>query len=160
MMWRALGLLTGLLCAVSPAVHAAVICRVRTTPVRFGIYDPLSMSATLSTGTVVTTCRLRGRLATQVTVTSSLTAGSSGDYLNRTMRLGGNSLIYNLYLDAADTQIAGDGTGGSSTASATLALTLFNSRQRWRETLYGSMPASQDAAPGTYTDSIVVTINY
>jgi spore coat protein U-like protein len=160
MMRRALAPLASLLGAVSPVLHAAVICRVRATPVQFGIYSPLSASPRLSTGTVMTRCRLQFGPPAQVTIMSSFGPGSSGTYLGRTLRLGGNSLLYNLYLDAAHTLIAGNGTGGSSTGSATLNLTVFNSRGTWRETLYGSMPASQDVAPGTYTDTIVVTINY
>ena len=159
-MRRTLPLLTGLLCALSPALHAAVTCRVRATPVRFGVYDPLSLSPTVSTGTVVTTCRLRGGLATQVTIVSSFTTGSSGSYLDRTMKRGASSLLYNLYLDPAYSEVAGNGTGGSATGTTTLNLTLLRATQRWRETIYGSMPASQDVAPGTYRDSIVVTINY
>jgi spore coat protein U-like protein len=160
MMRRATGLLASVLCAASPLLHAAVTCTVTATAVQFGTYDPLSAAPLLSTGTVVTTCTLRGALSAQATLTSSFTTGSSGKYAGRTMTLGANSLLYNLYLDAAHTQIAGNGTGGSSTGGATLNLNFLNSTQTWTETIYGNMPASQDAAPGTYMDSIMVTIDY
>lgn len=149
-----------LLGAASSLLHAAVTCTVTATPVQFGTYDPLSASALLSTGTVVATCSLRAALFAQATLTSSFTTGASGGYSSRTMKLGVNSLRYNLYLDAAHTRIAGDGTGGSSTGSATLNLTFLNPTQTWTETIYGSMPASQDAAAGTYADTIMVTIDY
>lgn len=157
---RAPTLLASLLCVVSPALDAKVTCTVTATPVQFGTYDPLNLSPALSSGTVVTTCRLMGALATATMLTSSFTAGSSGKYATRTMILGANALLYNLYLDPAHSQIAGDGTGGSSTGSATLNLSILNRTQTWTETIYGSMPASQDAAAGTYIDSIMVTVNY
>ena len=160
MMRHAPSLLAGLLCLASPVLHAKVTCRVSATPVQFGAYDPLNLSPTLSSGTVVTTCRLTGALATQTKLTSSFSTGSSGKFASRAMMLAGNSLLYNLYLDAALTQIAGDGTGGSSTGSATLNLSVMSRTQTWTETIYGSMPASQDPAPGTYADSLVVTISY
>lgn len=152
--------LATLLVAASPVLDAKVRCTVTATPVQFGTYDPLNLAPALSSGTVVTTCRLMGALATATMLTSSFTAGSSGKYATRTMTLGANALLYNLYLDPAHSQIAGDGTGGSSTGRATLNLSILSRTQTWTETIYGSMPASQDAAPGTYTDSIVVTINY
>jgi spore coat protein U-like protein len=160
MMRHAPTLLAGLLCAVSPALHAKVTCSVSATPVQFGTYDPLNLTPTLSTGSITTSCSLQGSQATQAMLQSSLSAGSSGKFANRTMTLGGSSLLYNLYLDAALTRIAGDGTGGSSTGSATLDLTKTNRTQTWTQTIYGSMPASQDAAPGTYADTIMVTVNY
>lgn len=160
MMRRALTWMAALLCAVGSALGAQVTCSVSAVPVAFGIYDPLNASALLSSGSVVTTCTVTAGQAKQTTVTSSFTSGSSGTYVNRTMLNGANPLLYNLYLDAAYTKVAGDGTGGSSTGSATLSLTNSNPTQTWTETIYGSMPASQDAAPGTYTDSIMVTVNY
>ncbi|HVC30621.1 MAG TPA: spore coat U domain-containing protein [Steroidobacteraceae bacterium] len=146
--------------AASPAARAFVRCRVSASGVAFGIYDPSSSSPLASTGSVTTTCTLFGRRSVTVGLTSSLSTGSSGSYVNRTMRSGASALLYNLYLDWNDTQIAGDGTAGTFTGGAMLSLTGSNRVGRWTEPLYGLMPARQDVPPGIYADTIVVTVNY
>jgi spore coat protein U-like protein len=44
-----------------------------------------------------------------------LTAGQSGNFLDRIMKHGHDDLHYNLYVDRARQHVAGDGTGGTST---------------------------------------------
>jgi spore coat protein U-like protein len=69
-------------------------------------------------------------------------------------------LDYNLYYDAGYTEIRGNGTGGSQTGGATFTLTPGAPTQSTSDTMYGRMPAGQNAAVGTYSDSIMVTITY
>ena len=71
----------------------------------------------------------------------------------------GDTLNYNLYLDAAHNQILGDGTGGTSqdSGSATISKT---SPFTFIETIYGRIFAGQDPAVGAYSDSIVYTMNF
>jgi len=71
-----------------------------------------------------------------------------------------NRLNYNLYFDAAFTQIRGDGTGGSQTGGATLTVSSSSRTASATSTIYGRMPAAQNAVPGSYADTIVVTITY
>jgi spore coat protein U-like protein len=71
-----------------------------------------------------------------------------------------NTLGYNLYYDAAYSQIRGNGTGGSQTGGATLNLTPGAPTQSVNAVIYGRIPAGQDPAPGSYLDTIVVTITY
>ncbi len=66
-----------------------------------------------------------------------------------------DALNYNLYLDAARTSIWGDGTGG--TALFTVAIP---SGKAVNVTIFGRIPAGQDVAAGSYSDSIVVTIQF
>ncbi len=139
---------------------AAVTCTVSATPVAFGVYNPLSGTATASTGTVTATCTLVSGGNTTVNVVSSYSTGSSGTFANRTMRSGTNSLTYNLYFDAAYTQVRGDGTGGSQTGGASFSLTSGSRTQSTTSTIYGRAPASQDVAAGTYSDTVTVTITY
>jgi spore coat protein U-like protein len=51
------------------------------------------------------------------------------------MRSGVSQLFYNLYFDAAFTQIRGDGSGGSQTGGASFSLTPFNSTQSTTSTI-------------------------
>jgi spore coat protein U-like protein len=76
------------------------------------------------------------------------------------MLSGLNRLNYNLYFDAAFTQIRGDGTGGSQTGGASLTVSSASRTATATSTLYGRIPASQNAVPGTYLDTITVTITY
>jgi spore coat protein U-like protein len=95
-----------------------------------------------------------------VTLVDSFSTGSSGTYSNRTLRSGTNILNYNLYYDAGYSEIRGNGSGGSYTGSATLNLTAGNPTQTATGTIYGKIPAGQNVAPGTYTDTLVVTITF
>lgn len=146
---------------VMPSAQAAVSCTVSATGPAFGTYNPLSGSPLLSNGSVTATCTLTGNTNTTVNLTSSYSAGNSGNFSSRSMKSGTNVLSYNLYYDAAFTQIRGDGTGGSLTGSASLTLTTSSRTQSVpASTIYGRIPAGQDVAAGSYTDTIVVTVTY
>ena len=137
-----------------------VSCSVSVVGVNFGIYNPLSAAPTLANGQVSATCSLLGRAASRVTITSTYSTGSSGSYAVRTLRSGSNLLNYNLYFDAALTQVRGDGTGGSQTGSASFTLNNRNPVQSTSSVIYGRIPAGQDVVPGSYSDTIIVTIIY
>ena len=139
----------------APQAHAASItsCTATATSVDFGTYTPLQATVLASTGTVTISCTgVTGRN----TVTIDLSQGASGLYTTRTLKAGAATLNYNLYQDAANTEIWGNGTGGSTEASATI-------RRRTpiaTLTVYGSVLARQDPLPGTYADTITVSVNY
>jgi spore coat protein U-like protein len=140
--------------------HGAVRCTVAASGPLFGVYNPLSAAPAYANGQVQATCTLLSGGATTLSLVSSYSTGKSGSYALRSMLAGTGTLSYNLFFDAAYTQIRGDGTGGSQTGGATLALTPGNPTQTSTSTIYGRIPASQDVAPGSYADTIVVTITY
>jgi hypothetical protein len=82
-----------------------------------------------------------------------LNRGSSASFNPRTLQNGTEILNYNLYLDSARTSIWGDGTGGTIDFTDTAAV-LFSKTA----TIYGRVPAGQDAGTGNYSDSLVATI--
>jgi len=155
-------LLLGLALSVGmmPAAAASWTCSVSATGPNFGVYNPFAAPPDEANGTVIANCTLLSGNAATVTLTDSFSTGSSGTYANRTLLSGANVLNYNLYYDAAYTEIRGDGTGGSQTGSATLNLTKANPTQTASGTIYGKLNAGQNVAPGTYTDTIVVTITF
>lgn len=157
-MARALGVIVALVLPV--AAHAAVSCQITATGPAFGTYSPSNTSATVANGTLTATCTLTSGNSASVTLTSSYSTGSSGTFSSRVMLSGSNRLSYNLYFDAAYTQIRGDGTGGSQTGSSSMSLTRASPTQEVESTIYGRVTAGQDVAPGTYTDTITVTITY
>lgn len=152
-----LGCCSGLLPALATG---AVSCTISATGPIFGIYNPLSATPTYANGQVQASCTLLSGGSTTVNLVSSYSTGKSASYALRSMVSGANKLNYNLYFDAAYTQIRGDGTGGSQTGGASLALTPGNPTQTTTSTIYGRIPASQDVAPGAYADTIIVTITY
>ncbi len=141
----------------SPAYAVLLSCSVSATALSFGSYDPTSATARDSTGTVTVTCtsNLAGLLSSWDIL---LSTGSSGSFTPRSLLSGGNSMQYNLYTSAARTQIWGDATGGTAKVSDSQLLVFGTSQHSY--TTYGRIPALQDLAPGTYTDTITVTLNY
>ena len=79
--------------------------------------------------------------------------GAAPTYNPRTMLSGANTLNYNLYFNAARTNIWGDGTAGTVVWARNV-----NRNTNYNRTVFGRIPAGQDAAAGAYTDTIVATI--
>ncbi len=90
-------------------------------------------------------------LPTAVSYTIGLGPGA-GTVAQRKMTSGANGLNYNLYTDAAH----GTVWGASSVSGSTSGVTGNASH-----TVYGRIPASQTTVvPGTYADTIVVTVTF
>ena len=135
------------------AAHSAANaqkCKVQVrSDVVFGIYDPLQSGNLDATGQLRIKCSPR---ASNVLVT--LGAGFSGSYQPRYMQNGLNQLGYNLYLDASRTVVWGDGTSGTD-------YLLLSTLSHWRSvSIYGRTPLGQNAAPGSYSDTVVVTVEW
>lgn len=132
---------------------AVTACTTSASGVVFGTYTPLTPTALLANGTVAISC-------TGVTanngITIDLSTGTSGNYASRTLVSGASTLDYNLYLDAAYTQVWGNGSGGSLEGSVAVT----NGHPNPTLTVYGAVAAGQDPLPGTYSDSITVSVNY
>ena len=146
--------------AASNGAYAAATCTAAATGPVFGVYNPLNASPTLANGTVSVTCTWTGGGSTTVNVVSSYTTGNSGSYATRYMLSGVNRLNYNLYYDAAFTQIRGDGTGGSQTGGATLTVSRNSRTASASSVVYGRIPAGQNAVPGSYLDTITMIVTY
>jgi spore coat protein U-like protein len=152
------GFLAGLL---APArAPAADSCSVSASGVNFGVYDPTSGSSATSTGTLLVSCNWTAPAPAQITVSVYLSTGSSGTYSARSMTSGSNRLTYNLFFNANGSTIWGNGTGGSYYGTATIVTGTPSGSGTANGTLYGIAPAGQDVAPGAYSDTIVVTVNY
>jgi spore coat protein U-like protein len=126
--------------AWAPAARA--VCWIATTGPAFGPYDPLSPAPVDAAGSVQYVCSTPSKV--------SFSTGSSGNFASRAMQGAQGALMYNLFVDAARTQIWGDGTAG--TVLPTVPAGLFRSVP-----VYGRVPARQNVAAGSYSDSLVVT---
>src|SRR6266851_3813121 len=107
----------------------------KTTPMRF---------ASIAAGV----CLLAAAGAPAAVV--SLSASGNGAYRPRQMISGANTLNYEVYFDAALTIVWGVGADSHPVAAGNGATV----------PLYGRIFALQDAAVGTYSDTITVTFNF
>jgi spore coat protein U-like protein len=156
-------ILAGCLSAfLAPLAQAATIvnCTASASGIAFGIYNPLSAVANASTGSLKVTCSGSGTGSANVTLNVTLSTGLSGSYATRKMFSGVNTLNYNIYWSTAYNQIIGDGTGGSFAGSTPPFAVPAGGSNFATGTLYGLIPASQDVAPGAYSDVIIVTVTY
>jgi spore coat protein U-like protein len=117
--------------------------------VGFGVYDVFSKFPNQAgVGTVSIQCKSINRAAVV-----SLSTGLSHSYGTRHMRSGNDTLDYNLYTTPARVMVWGDGTGGSSVMSASKNRTTSLD-------IFGSIPEGQDPAVGSYTDTILISVDF
>lgn len=134
-----------------PTDVRAVDCQISATDHAFGTYDPTSSVATDSTSDVTVKCLLAGTLV-ETSYTITLSTGASGNYSERTLESASDVLGYNLYVDSTRTTIWGDGSGDSATVS--------NTAQKETHTVYGRLFAGQYVAAGSYSDTIIATVQF
>jgi spore coat protein U-like protein len=150
-----------LCCAV--VAQAAVTCSVTAGSAAFGVYNPLSAAPLDSTSTVSVTCSLTTPDTVVVNFIVAMSPGTSGSYGSRAMSSGTSNLNYNLYVDSSRSQVWGDGSSSTSTASGSISLGHGlgnNGSGTVTYTDYARLPPAQDVAPGSYTDSIVVSVTW
>lgn len=131
-------------------------CLVSSANLAFGSYTP-------NTGALTGNSNITVRCTKTTPYTVSLNAGTTtgGTLGQRLLANGANTLQYNLYTTAGLTTVFGDGTGGTATAAGTgNGVSVGNAVTH---TVYGSLPdnaTNQDATPGSYSDTITVTVTY
>ena len=93
------------------------------------------------------------------TVTYSLQLGPSGNgqRASRAMRSGSEQLLYNLYTDAARSQVWGDGSEGTMVFTGALQLPSTRTAQH---PVYGRLFERQPVLPGSYGDALQVTLSF
>ena len=133
------------------AVSATVVasCTVSTTPMAFGNYNSASLT---STATVTSTCSntTAYNLGLNAGTASGATVTTRGMFVSGTP---GVVLNYGLYSNSSRTTNWGM-TIGTDTVTGT------GSGAAQPITVYGQIPGGQLVAPGSYTDTITVTITY
>jgi spore coat protein U-like protein len=126
----------------------ATNCAVNASTLNFGSAGVLR-SAVDATSSIIVTC------TNALPYTIALDGGLSGasNPTQRVMSQASQNITYGLYRDSARAQPWGD-SAGTNTAAGTgsgLAQTV---------TVYGRVPAQTTPSPGTYSDTVVVTISY
>lgn len=123
----------------------AATCTLDVQPLSFGNYDFQSGQDLESVGHVIVSCD------TSASFTIALSPGS-GTFVARSMQSGTHRLFYNLYTDATQTMVWGDGSGGSTVVG--------DSGVEVDRTVYGKAPAGQNPYIGVYSDAITVTLSF
>jgi spore coat protein U-like protein len=138
--------------AVTSTVQAT--CSATATTLAFGAYTP-------GAGTVTNNSTISVKCTKNTPYTVALNGGSTagGTVAQRLMASGANHLQYNLYTAASLATVFGDGSGSSQTETGTGAgVATANTL-----TVYGQLPdnaTNQAAVPGSYSDTITVTVSY
>jgi spore coat protein U-like protein len=125
-------------------------CTLSATAVAFGTYDVFQVGPADSTGTITYRCSNNDH-----NIRIAISAGASGAFANRTLKTGSENLRYNLFYGGF-TQVWGDGSGGTTTY-------FENNPPNNKDvvlTVYGRITAGQDVGIGSYTDTVVVTLEY
>ncbi len=132
-------------------------CNISTSPVAFGVYDPLTANASsgsdlAGTGTVAVSCT-NGTSGTITLGQGSHAAGGSTDTVPlRQMQSGSNQLAYFLYSDNSRSVVWGNTAGAGVVHNGTGSSTDL--------TVYGLVTKGQALPAGSYSDTVVATITF
>ncbi|MET0209862.1 MAG: spore coat U domain-containing protein [Burkholderiaceae bacterium] len=136
-------------------VSATVVsaCAVSAATLNFGAaIDPTAAALPLDASTTMTVM-CTATTPYSVALNAGANAGGASNFGARSIKNGSHTLGYQLYLDGTRSTVWGDGT-----ASSLLPGVGIGSNQTL--TIYGRLPSLVGAVPGTYTDTVTVTITY
>jgi spore coat protein U-like protein len=133
--------------------YADASCTVSSTGVSFGAYDVFN---TDTTGNISVACT--GLTESSTVAYDILISTGGGSYPSRAMTSGGHLLNYNLYINNSRSIVWGDGSAGTAKISDGYGLGLSAVIKDY--SIYGRIPARQNGYVGSYSDMIIVTVNY
>lgn len=134
-------------------------CKVSAANLAFGTYTPGSGAITGNSDITV-------NCTNTTAFTVALSAGDSGSYTQRYMEnttTSSDLLDYQLYTTSALTSVWGDGSSTDGTSTVTGTGAGMAPANAITETVYGQIPdtaTNQAAVPGSYQDTITVTVSY
>ena len=129
----------------------AANCVLTTTTLNFGAYDPVQVNKTTPL-TVSATIKIA--CTTGTTTTLTIDTGLNPTHAvgaSRAMASGSDYLSYELYTTSSKTTVWSTANAVSNAAT---------SKAPTSELVYGSIPAGQNVAAGSYSDTVTVTATY
>ena len=126
-------------------------CTITTNPVAFGSYDPIVAQASAdldATGAVVIACTKGAVTTLGLDTGANVSAGA------RRLASSGNFLTYELYQDSSRSTVWGN-SGAALFNSGTSP-----SKDARTFPVYGRVTGGQDVTAGSYTDTVVATVNF
>jgi len=142
----------------APSAQAICVlcsCNVEPDSMAFGAFAPLDNAPLNGASNIKVTC---SGIAALDAVTLRLNGGVNGTVAQRRMKSGANLLDYNLYRDAARTQIWGTGSGGYAAVEVENTLGLLG----WTSNtpVWGRIAPAPATPPGSYSDTVTVTVEW
>jgi spore coat protein U-like protein len=153
------GLILGVTSMTAEAAETATLtvsasvtnnCTISAAAISFAAYDPVVANATANLdgeGRVTIACT-KGAVPT-----IGLGAGSNASGSTRRLASGAEMLTYELYSNSSRSTVWNSGGGILTTTAAP-------SKAPRDFSVYGRITGGQDVAAGTYTDTIVATVNF
>ena len=137
-------------------VTATVIssCTVSGTTLNFGSSIDALATATPLDATSTLSVQCTNTTPYAVSLNAGSNAGGATNFSARAMKSGTHTLAYQLYLDVARSSVWGDGTASSATSSST------GTGSTQTLNIYGRLPSLANVVPGSYTDTVTVTVTY
>ena len=136
---------------LAPVAAQAINCSWDIIPanINFGTYSGTKLTATSA---FQFTC------TPPAVATMTITRGGGASFIPRDMSTGtpGQTMDYNVYMDAADSIVWGDGTSGTQF----LTFTASPGTKTYAGSIFGMIPSGLSVAAGTYTDTLQVTLNW
>ncbi|WP_072573715.1 spore coat U domain-containing protein [Granulibacter bethesdensis] len=129
-------------------------CAVSVNNLNFGVYNPFSTTQTTTSANItVSRCPI---LFGSYSVGLNAGQYGGGSYSNRSMQYNSYRLRYQIYTSNTYSTIWGDNSQGTGMQYGNCFFFTCNNSF----TMYGVIPPSQNIPPGSYTDTVVVTITY
>jgi spore coat protein U-like protein len=129
-------------------------CSIANASMSFPNYDPLSSSPTVTTASISVTCT-KGTTGASVGLDNGLNSANASLGQHRAMKSGANYLSYDIWQDSAHTTIWGNTPGIN-----TKAIPVPASASPQTLTAFGQIPARESTPAGSFTDSVVETVNF
>lgn len=147
------------------ATPAATTCSSSNVALSFGPYLPITAAPLDAQANLIVTCTRTvappdtAPAKTTISVMLGPSQGSNSIQNRQMFRGGGADLLnYNVYLDAGRISVWGN-TTGVDTATSTINVPNRGTASA-TFTFYGRVFALQNVTPGTYGDSLLITVNY
>jgi spore coat protein U-like protein len=136
---------------VSATVNAT--CAINSaSALSFGAFDP-TQGAQASTSTISVNCTN----TTPFSIGLDAGGGAGATVGNRVMISGSNTLTYTLYQDSGHTTVWGNTVGTDTVSGTGAGMAAANAITK---TVYGYVPAQPNTVPGSYSDTVTVTVTY
>jgi len=135
-------------------------CSINAPLLNVGNYNPANPAPTTAIGTVSVACNSVPLNTAVVSYNVTMSTGSSGTYASRTLMNGLRALQYNIYTTNAYTTVWGNTTGGTVAITDGYILLLHGGERRINYPCHVRINALQNVPPGTYTDTIIVTVTF
>ncbi len=130
----------------------AMSCSMTVSELVFPSYDTSAVTHNLGSGTITSTCTLGGSATITIGEGSNANEESNPATPKRQMANGSSMLEYDLYTDLLYANLWGNTSLTGNAITGTGAPLVVN--------VYGRMGPGQVGAPGSYSDSVSVTLTY